>query len=70
TENAEILELKKKLLKFDEIEAENKRLRQIIEENCRRDAEFKSRIEELEKSRTDTVSENAKLKTKSNYLNR
>ncbi|CAG8850814.1 22882_t:CDS:2, partial [Racocetra persica] len=27
------------------------------------DAEFKSRIEELEKSRTDTVFENAKLKT-------
>ncbi|CAG8619235.1 8809_t:CDS:2 [Cetraspora pellucida] len=70
TDNAEIPELKKKLLKFDEIEAENKRLRQIIEENCRRDAEFKSRIEELEKSRTDTVSENAKLKTEVAKLRR
>ncbi|CAG8759449.1 18079_t:CDS:1, partial [Gigaspora rosea] len=63
TENAEIPELRNKLLKFAEVEAENKRLRQIIEENSRRDAEFKSRIEELEKSRTDTASENAELKT-------
>ncbi|CAG8853899.1 21980_t:CDS:1, partial [Gigaspora margarita] len=70
TENAKIPELKKKLLKFDEIEAENKRLGQIIEENSRRDAEFKSRIEELEKSRTDTVSENAKLKTEVAKLRR
>ncbi|CAG8544069.1 2458_t:CDS:2 [Diversispora eburnea] len=63
TENAEISELRNKLLKFAEVEAENERLRQIIEENSRRDAEFKSRIEELEKSRTDTASENAELKT-------
>ncbi|CAG8550106.1 16041_t:CDS:2, partial [Racocetra persica] len=32
--------------------------------NRKRDVEFKSRIEELEKSRADTVSENAELKTK------
>ncbi|CAG8534607.1 11580_t:CDS:2, partial [Scutellospora calospora] len=63
TENAEIPELRNKLLKFAEVETENKRLRQIVEENSRRDAEFKSRIEELEKSRTDTASENAELKT-------
>ncbi|CAG8649844.1 7183_t:CDS:1, partial [Diversispora eburnea] len=45
TENAEIPELRNKLLKFAEAEVENKRLRQIIKENSRCDAEFKSRIE-------------------------
>ncbi|POG65017.1 hypothetical protein GLOIN_2v1782198 [Rhizophagus irregularis DAOM 181602=DAOM 197198] len=50
-ENAEIPELKKKLLKFAEDEVENVRLKQIIEENARRDAEnveLKSRVRELE----------------------
>ncbi|GET03045.1 hypothetical protein GLOIN_2v1488498 [Rhizophagus clarus] len=40
-----------KLLKFAEVEVENVRLKQIIEENARHDAEnveLKSRIEELE----------------------
>src|SRR5438045_3342578 len=50
-ENAEIPELREKLLKFAEVEAENARLKQIIEENTRRDAEnaeLKSRVGELE----------------------
>ncbi|CAG8743804.1 10156_t:CDS:2, partial [Dentiscutata erythropus] len=45
------------------IEVENRRLKQIIEENSRRDAEFKSQIEELEKSKADIASKNAELKT-------
>ena len=50
-ENAEISELREKLLIFAEVEAENARLKQIIEENARRDAEnaeLKSRVGELE----------------------
>ena len=50
-ENAEIPELRGKLLIFAEVEAENARLKQIIEENARRDsenAELKSRVGELE----------------------
>src|SRR3954447_7889205 len=50
-ENAEIPELREKLLKFAEVEVENVRLKQIIEENARRDAEnveLKSRVGELE----------------------
>src|SRR5579859_5602603 len=50
-ENAEIPELREKLLRFSEVEAENAKLRQIIEENARRDsenAELKSRVGELE----------------------
>ncbi|CAB4396835.1 unnamed protein product [Rhizophagus irregularis] len=50
-ENAEIPELREKLLRFAEVEAENAKLRQIIEENARRDsenAELKSRVGELE----------------------
>ncbi|PKB93568.1 hypothetical protein RhiirA5_440926, partial [Rhizophagus irregularis] len=38
-ENAEIPELREKLLRFAEVEAENAKLRQIIEENARRDSE-------------------------------
>ena len=48
---AEIPELREKLLKFAEVEAENAKLKQIIEENARRDsenAELKSRVGELE----------------------
>src|ERR1041384_42737 len=50
-ENTEIPELREKLLIFAEVEAENARLKQIIEENARRDAEnaeLKSRVGELE----------------------
>ena len=42
-------------------------LKQIREECTRRDAEkaeFKARIEELEKNRTDTVAENAELRAR------
>ncbi|CAJ0889878.1 12868_t:CDS:10 [Entrophospora sp. SA101] len=49
--NTEIPELREKLLRFVEVEAENARLKQIIEENARRDAEnaeLKSRVRELE----------------------
>ena len=49
-ENAEIPGLREKLLRFAEVEAENARLKQIIEENARRDsenAELKSRVGEL-----------------------
>ena len=38
-ENAEIPELREKLLKFADVEAENAKLGQIIEENAKRDAE-------------------------------
>ncbi|RIA95217.1 hypothetical protein C1645_816945 [Glomus cerebriforme] len=38
-ENAKIPELRKKLLKFAVVEAENVKLRQIIEENAKHDAE-------------------------------
>ncbi|CAG8830746.1 20674_t:CDS:2, partial [Gigaspora rosea] len=48
--------------KKNALEAENANLRQIIEKNSRH-IEFKSRIEELDKSRADTASENAELKT-------
>jgi len=50
-ENVEIPELREKLLRFAEVEAENAKLKQIIEENARRDAEnaeLKSRVGELE----------------------
>ena len=50
-ENTEIPELREKLLRFAEVETENARLKQIIEENAKRDAEnaeFKSRVGELE----------------------
>src|SRR5437763_15396903 len=50
-ENAEIPELRGKLLIFAEVEAENARLKQIIEENARRNsenAELKFRVGELE----------------------
>ena len=50
-ENAEIPELREKLLRFAEVEAENVKLKQIIEENARRDsenAELKSRVGGLE----------------------
>jgi hypothetical protein len=50
-ENTEIPELREKLLRFAEVEAENARLKQIIEENVRCDAEnaeLKSRVGELE----------------------
>ena len=49
--NAEIPELREKLLRFSDVEAENAKLKQIIEENTRRDAEnaeLKSRVGELE----------------------
>src|SRR4051794_9571232 len=51
--------------RITELEAENTKLRQIIEENARRDAEnveHKIRIEELEKNSVDISAENAKLK--------
>src|SRR5215213_8576869 len=50
-ENAEIPELREKLLRFADVEAENEKLKKIIEENTRRDAEnaeLKSRVGELE----------------------
>jgi regulator of replication initiation timing len=50
-----------------EVKNENVKLRQIIEENAKRDAEnaeLKTRIEELEKNRADTSSENAKLRAR------
>src|SRR5947207_1420473 len=50
-ENVEIPELREKLLRFAEVEAENAKLKQIIEENARRDsenAELKSRVGELD----------------------
>ena len=50
-ENAEIPELREKLLRFAKVEAENTKLKQIIEENARHDsenAELKSRVGELE----------------------
>src|SRR5687767_11288412 len=49
--NAEIPKLRGKLLIFAEVEAENVKLKQIIEENVRRDsenAELKFRVGELE----------------------
>ncbi|KAF0412229.1 hypothetical protein F8M41_007962 [Gigaspora margarita] len=48
---AEIPELREKLLRFAEAEAENTKLKQIIEENALRDVEnteLKSRVRELE----------------------
>src|SRR6266542_5266559 len=63
--NDEIPELREKLLKFAEVETENAKLWQIIEENAKRDAEnakHKIRIEELEKNSADISAENAKLK--------
>ncbi|CAG8763762.1 12473_t:CDS:2, partial [Gigaspora margarita] len=58
------LELEQIVKEKNVLEAKNANLRQIIEENSRHDVEFKSRIEELEKCRVDTTSENAELKTK------
>ncbi|CAG8685297.1 26541_t:CDS:1, partial [Racocetra persica] len=57
------LELEQIVKEKNAFEVENANLRQIIEENSRRDVEFKSRIEELENSRADTAFENAELKT-------
>src|SRR6266498_4695280 len=51
--------------RITELEAENAKLRQIIEENAKRDdenAEHKVRIEELEKNSADISAENAELK--------
>ncbi|PKC55506.1 hypothetical protein RhiirA1_503231 [Rhizophagus irregularis] len=51
--------------RITELEAENAKLRQIIEENARHDAEnaeHKVRIEELEKNSVDILIENAELK--------
>jgi len=48
-----------------ELEAENMKLRQIIEENSKRkteSAEHKVRIEELEKNSADILAENAEFK--------
>ncbi|RIB08580.1 hypothetical protein C2G38_2045034 [Gigaspora rosea] len=64
------LELERIAKEKNALEVENANLRQIIEENSRRDVEFKSRIEELEKSRADTASENAELKTEVARLRR
>ncbi|CAG8770114.1 24153_t:CDS:1 [Gigaspora margarita] len=53
-ENAEIPELREKLQRF--VEAENAKLRQIIEENARRETEnneLKSRVGELERYSTE-----------------
>ncbi|CAG8505899.1 4228_t:CDS:10 [Cetraspora pellucida] len=57
------LELEQIVKEKNALKVENANLRQIIEENSRRDVEFKSRIKKLEKSRADTAFENAKLKT-------
>ncbi|RIA87593.1 hypothetical protein C1645_854263 [Glomus cerebriforme] len=66
---AEIGELRKKFAKIEgkngELKNENAKLRQIIEENARHDAEnaeHKIRIEELEKNSADILAENAELK--------
>src|SRR6266498_4677578 len=51
--------------RITELEAENAKLRQIIEENAKHDAEnaeHKIRIEELEKNSADISAENAELK--------
>jgi len=51
--------------RITDLEAENAKLRQIIEENAKRDAEnaeHKVRIEELEKNSADISAENAELK--------
>ena len=51
--------------RITELEAENTQLRQIIEENAKRNAEnaeHKVRIEELEKNSADISAENAELK--------
>ncbi|CAB5208737.1 hypothetical protein RhiirA5_481253 [Rhizophagus irregularis] len=48
-ENAEIPELKEKLLRFAEVKAENAKLKQIIEKNARRDA----KVEELEQKNAE-----------------
>jgi len=51
--------------RITELEAENTKLRQIIEKNSKREAEsakHKVRIEELEKNSADILAENAKFK--------
>ena len=51
--------------RITELEAENTKLRQIIEENSKREAEsaeHKVRIEELEKNSADISAENAELR--------
>ena len=53
-ENAKIPELRERLLRFAEVEAENAK-KQIIEENARRETEnneLKSRVGELERYNT------------------
>ncbi|PKC58045.1 hypothetical protein RhiirA1_471574 [Rhizophagus irregularis] len=64
-----IAKLRKKFAEIEgengELKNENAKLRQIIEENARRDAEnaeHKVRIEELEKNSVDISAENAELK--------
>ncbi|GBC10137.1 hypothetical protein RclHR1_09370007 [Rhizophagus clarus] len=52
--NAEIPELKEKLLKFTEIEAENVKLRQIIKKNAKHDAENAELKIEIARLRHDT----------------
>src|ERR1043165_2899967 len=64
--NDSLRELNAKLLaEIGELKSENAKLRRIIEENARRDAEnaeHKVRIEELEKNSADISAENAELK--------
>ena len=51
--------------RITDLKAENAKLRQIIEENAKRDAEngeHKVRIEELEKNSADILAENAEFK--------
>src|ERR1043165_292600 len=66
--NDSLRELNAKLLaEIGELKSENAKLRRIIEENARRDAEnakHKVRIEELEKNSADISAENAELKAK------
>ncbi|CAG8847159.1 36599_t:CDS:1, partial [Gigaspora margarita] len=57
------LKLKQIVNKKNALETKNLNLKQIIKENSRCNIEFKNRIEELKKSKTNTTSENAKLKT-------
>src|ERR1043165_3534099 len=66
--NDSLRELNAKLLaEIGELKSENAKLRRIIEENARRDAEnaeHKARIEELEKNSADISAENTELKAR------
>lgn len=53
-ENAEISELKKKLVKFAELEAENAKLRQIIKENTELKAEVAKLRHDIEEIKLQT----------------